>query len=40
MYLELKKYIVNFSAKSPERTPVSRAVDETTETQPNRQPEL
>ena len=42
MYLELKKYIVNFSAKTPDRTPVSKAIDEA-ESKPlraNLQPEL
>jgi flagellar assembly factor FliW len=38
MYLELKKYIVNFSTKTVSRTPVSEAIESTPEKP--RQPEL
>jgi len=38
MYLELKKYIVNFSTKTVSRTPVSEATESTQEKP--RQPEL
>jgi flagellar assembly factor FliW len=42
MYLELKKYIVNFSTKETNRTPVTTVTEESQDNNPasNRQPEL